>query len=265
MIDSSSSDETLAVAQGYGVDVVSIPRSSFNHGTTRERGRRVLGCDIVVMMTPDAYPRKGMLEKLIAPLLEGRAELSYARQVARSSASLFEAFPRAYNYPRSSHIRSQQDVKEWGVYSFFLSDSCAAYRNGVLDELGGFPEVLTAEDALVAAKALLAGYRIAYVAEAVVEHSHRYSLWQELTRHFDTGYMRRQYRPLFSSFGSDQRRGRSFVNTFLKRVVQEKPYLLPYAMVHIGAKFMGYWLGSHSLKSPLWWKRALSMQRHFWT
>lgn len=42
VIDSSSHDKTQEMAHSYGVEVVIIPKSEFNHGLTREKGRKIL-------------------------------------------------------------------------------------------------------------------------------------------------------------------------------------------------------------------------------
>ena len=34
---------------------------------------------------------------------------------------------------------------------------------------------------------ILAGYKVAYCAEATVRHSHNYTPWEEFRRYFDTG------------------------------------------------------------------------------
>ncbi|VCW13919.1 hypothetical protein BANRA_01245 [Escherichia coli] len=41
------------------------------------------------------------------------------------------------------------------------------------------------------AKAILAGYKVAYVADAVVKHSHNYSPIDEFKRYFDIGVFMR--------------------------------------------------------------------------
>lgn len=55
VIDSSSNDGTVELAASMGVEAIVIPQSEFNHGTTREMGRKLLGTDIICMLTQDAY------------------------------------------------------------------------------------------------------------------------------------------------------------------------------------------------------------------
>ena len=36
IVDSESTDDTVAAAKSFGLDVLTIPRKSFNHGATRQ-------------------------------------------------------------------------------------------------------------------------------------------------------------------------------------------------------------------------------------
>jgi rhamnosyltransferase len=256
VLDSSSTDETVEIARSMG---------EFNHGTTREKGRRHLGTSIVVMMTQDAYSTSPyMLEKLVEPLMTQKASVAYARQLPHQGAGFFGSFARTFNYPAVSHIRSLQDVSTYGVYTFFCSNSCAAYLNSALDEIGGFTPVLFGEDTVAVAKLLHKQHRIAYVAEAEVCHSHDYTLKQEFCRHFDIGLARRLYQDLLAIGGQDSQRGKAYVRILLQTLYREHPTWIPYALLQTGAKYLGYCLGRMSERAPTWWKRKLSSQKFYW-
>jgi len=266
IVNSSSQDGTIEIAQDLGLETLIIPREEFNHGTTREKARHYLGTDIVVMMTPDAYAKDvSMLEHLVAPIQKGIASVSYARQIPHEGANFFESFPRNFNYPEESHVRGIQDSDQWGAYTYFCSDSCAAWCNRALDSIGGFQSVLLGEDTIAVAKLLKEGHQIAYTAEAVVHHSHRYSLLDELRRHFDTGLARAQYREFIAPKSSDHQRGVQYVQHMLEYLAKEAPRQIPYACAQVGVKWLGYQLGSLSGKAPLWWKKLLTSQDFYWT
>jgi rhamnosyltransferase len=265
VIDSSSTDGTVELAKTMGVETLTIPKHAFNHGTTREKGRQHLKTPIVVMMTQDAYPASSaLLEQLVQPILHRQAAAAYARQLPHQGASLFAAFARAFNYPPTSHLRSLADIKTYGSYTFFCSNSCAAYDQSALDAIGGFPSVLFGEDTVVVAKLLHQRYRIAYVAEAQVYHSHDYTLKQEFCRHFDIGLARRSYQDLLAIGGSDTSRGKNYVRALLQDLWQKDPLRIPYACLQTIAKFFGYRIGRACLKAPLWLKKALSSQKFYW-
>lgn len=265
VVDSSSSDGTIDIAHRYGTETVVIPQSDFNHGTTREFARKHLNTDIICMFTQDAYlTDKDSLAHLVKPIIEKRASISYARQIPHEGAGFFEAFARQYNYPSASHVRGIDDVKHYGVYTFFCSDSCAAYSNQALEEIGGFEEVLLGEDTVATAKMLRRGHKIAYVAEARVKHSHRYSLLEEFQRHFDTGLARSWYSELLRCEGGDVRRGFGYAKALIVQLARQRPHLLPYACAHLLSKWAGYKIGNRSTRAPTWFKRALSSQKFYW-
>lgn len=244
VIDSSSPDNSVEVAKKLGADqVIVIPKNEFNHGATREKARRLLDVDIVVMATQDINPQQGALDKLIAPLISRSAALSYGRQIPHRGAGFFEAFPREYNYPEQGYLCGIEDLKEKGAHLFFCSNAFAAYDMKALNSIGGFCKGLFGEDTVAAAKLLYAGYNIAYVADAVVQHSHSFSLCQEFRRHFDIGLSRRHNEQLLQASHGDTQRGKNFAYKMLSTLARNKPFLLPYAIAHLGAKWLGYQLG----------------------
>jgi len=266
VIDSTSNDKTVNVAERLGAQIEIISRNEFNHGATREKSRKLINTDIVVMMTQDAYPNdKNMIEHLIKPLIHGEASISYARQIPQEGADIFESFPRNFNYPPKSHIRDISNVKEYGVFTFFCSNSCAAYINKALDEIGGYQPTLVWEDQFAVAKLLSKGHKIAYVAEAVVKHSHQYSLRQEFGRYFDTGYILAENSWFTDIVGSAEGRGKDYLVTLLKLLSKQHPYLIPYAIFNTFVKWVGYKVGYNSLRVPLWLKSLLSGQKHYWS
>lgn len=264
VVNSSSQDGTVEMAEKIGAETLIIPRKEFNHGTTREKARKYLGTDIVVMMTPDAYfINEHMLEILVAPLIEKKVSVSYARQLPHENAHFFEAFSRLFNYPEKGHIRDLKELHLYQVYMFFCSNSCCAWLNQALDTIGGFEPVLLGEDTVALAKLLKKGHRVAYQAEALVKHSHRYTLKQEFQRHFDTGLARRQYETILEKL-KDSQRGKKYVKEMFKKLVKEKPYLLPYAFLQTFIKWCGYQLGRKCLYAPKWVKQICSSQDFYW-
>ena len=266
IIDSSSSDGTVNIAKKLGVEVIVIPQSDFNHGATREMARKHLNTDIVIMMTQDAIPENPeFLARLIKPLQDDETiSVSYARQLPHHGADIFEAFPREFNYTAEPEVRSIQDLIKYGVFTFFCSDSCSAYKNAALDEIGGFQNVIVSEDYYAVAAMLQKGYKIAYAADSEVRHSHRYTLKQEFQRYFDTGYVRAQNPEVQKRVGNAENRGAGLVKALLIRVLKEKPWLIPYAIIQSGAKWLGYRAGYHSQAIPKSWKIKLSSQKSYW-
>jgi len=76
-----------------------------------------------------------------------------------------------------------ENARHRGFKAIFFSNSFGAYRRKALEEVGGFPkDVNFGEDTVVAGHLLLAGWKIAYAADAEVYHSHSYSICEEFQR-----------------------------------------------------------------------------------
>jgi rhamnosyltransferase len=264
VMDSSSTDGTVALAKRLGAEVHILPRAEFNHGATREKARKLLATDIVVLLTQDVIPEADFIAELIKPIRCGETVAAYSRQLPHLGAEFFEAFPREFNYPATGNVRSISDTSKHGVYAFFCSDSAAAYSNEALDRIGGFEPTLTNEDYFAVARLLRAGGRIAYVAESRVRHSHRYTLEQEFRRYFDTGYVRAENGWVNDLAGHAEGRGALFAREMFGRLSRQAPLLIPYAFLQTAVKWIGYRVGYFSVRMPLWWCRWLSSQRYYW-
>ncbi len=266
VVNSSSTDGTVEEAERLGANTLIVPRDEFNHGTTREHARRALGTNIVIFLTPDAYPQStDFVEKITAPLRQGNASISYGRQLARPDADFIEAFTRTFNYPPHSHERSFNDWPKYGSYTHFCSNSCAAWSQAALDSIGGFESTLVSEETIATAKLLRRGHRIAYAADATVLHSHPTSLIADFKRQFDIGYARAAFRSLLLRDEPDERRGRAFARSLIRACLANRSLLLPYACADLAAKYLGYRLGMLGSNLPSVVRRAVSGQDYYWS
>ncbi len=155
------------------VQDVKIPPYEFNHANTRNLALHY-EADFYLFMTQDAMPCDGFLvENLLQAFEDPDVVVAYARQIPYENADAIEVFARTTNYPPISRVKSQSDLPVLGIKTFFCSDSCAMYKAHYFKEVGGFTKDLcTNEDMEFAARAIMDGKKIAYVAEAKVYHSH---------------------------------------------------------------------------------------------
>jgi len=264
ILDSFSSDNTLEICGRYNCEIKTINKNEFNHGLTRELGRKLVDCDVVIFMTQDAIPLdSNMFNVLVEPLINEKASVSYARQLPNENANIFESFPREYNYGDNSHIRSIQDVDVFGVYTFFCSNSCAAWSNSALDNIGGFKKTLTNEDYFACAEILKNKGKVAYMSKAIVTHSHNYSLKEEFQRMFDTGYVRAERPWVQDVVGTVNKRGMIYFTKLIKRLLIYKIYLIPYAILVTISKWLGFKIGYSALNFPISIKKKLSGQSYY--
>jgi len=147
----------------------------------------------------------------------------------------------------------------------FSSDSFAAYRASALTAVGSFPEdCYFAEDQVVAARLLLAGWKLAYVADAQVIHSHGYSLVEDFKRNFDVGVFHATNPWLLREFGSAERAGLGFVASELRYLLNCAPWSIVSALLRTLVKYAGYRIGRKHAALSVAWKVHLSMQPYHW-
>jgi len=184
-IDSESTDKTKELLMRYHIQFESIKQKEFNHGATREKLRKLLNTDIVVFITQDVWFEDAqVILKLIEPIIEGKCQIAYAQQLPRKYATAIEQLECEFFYPESSELRVQNQLTAFGEPSFFSSNSCCAYDNNVLNEIGGFPETDFMEDWIVASRVLKSGGKILYNSEARVFHSHKPSIYNSFNRSY---------------------------------------------------------------------------------
>lgn len=265
VIDSSSNDGTLHTAAALGCATLSIPRSDFSHGGTRNAAALAARGDILMFLTQDALPVDAdFARELLRPLRDGRAVASHARQIAYPGASLRERLTRDFNYPNADSVRTGEDAARLGVGAYFFSNVASAVRVDVFRELGMFdPAVIMNEDMLFCAAALDAGLSVAYAARAKVFHSHDYGALQTFRRYFDVGvfFSRHFARPGLALHGRGKRYTLCLLGDLLRaRAVKE----FFGALVETGAKFLGYKLGRGERLFPVALKRKMSLHHGFW-
>jgi len=267
VVDSSSSDRTVEIAKSFGAKVFMVRKEDFDHGGTRTLAGKAEKADILVYMTQDTTPFDNhSIENIIRPFEDQGVAASYGRQLPYPGAEEFGTHLRLFNYPDVSYTVSLEDRKTLGIRTAFLSNSFAAYRRKALDEIDWFKEkLIMGEDTHAGARMLLAGYKIAYVADALVYHSHNYSVLQEFKRYFDIGVFHQSERWIIDEFGKAEGEGIRYMQSlfaFLRR--RKKYYLIPEGIVRNTLKYIGYKLGQNYDKLPAAMIHTCSMHANFW-
>ena len=211
VVDSNSKDGTLGQAQSCAWNTLSLGERAFNHGGTRQWAIERIEADVefVVLMTQDALlATPDALCRLLKPFANESVGAVYGRQLPHADATLLAAQARFFNYPNSSFVNTFEDRARLGLKAAFCSNSFAAYRLTHFKAVGGFPKhVIMGEDMWVAARMLMAGFKVAYASEALVYHSHNHSFKEEFQRYFDTGVFHAQAPWLLENFGSVKSEG----------------------------------------------------------
>jgi len=243
---------TTLERQVHNITVKHLSKREFDHGRTRNQGVKLSKADVFVMMTQDAIPAdEYLIERLLSRLRQEKAAAAYARQLPTKESGEIERYTRAFNYPAKSCVKTREDLPKLGIKTFFCSNVCAAYDRETFDRLGGFVNhTIFNEDMLYAAKAVEAGCRIAYAADACVYHSHDYTHRQQFHRNFDLGVSQAEHPEVFAKYPSESegiRMVKGLVAYLRKNGMRNK---IPHVIIQSAFKYAGYLCGKQYRRLP---------------
>src|SRR5215217_3442983 len=199
VVDSGSTDGSLAIAERHGARIVRIAKAEFSHGGTRNRMMELAEGDHVAFITQDATPAH---DGWLAALLEGfeaaeEVALVFGPHEARPDASHMIKCEMERHFATFGEEGRTLDVQRLG----HSAAEIAAYRrfpgrltffsdvNGCVAKAAWrripYREVPYAEDQLLGREMIEAGYAKVYHPDARVLHSHDYPPGQFLRRYFD--------------------------------------------------------------------------------
>ncbi|HUQ42945.1 MAG TPA: glycosyltransferase family 2 protein [Candidatus Limnocylindria bacterium] len=164
VVDSGSTDATLAIARRFPVEIHTIEPEQFSFGRSLNIGCRAATGDLLVFASAHVTPvYDTWLAELTAPFADPKVALAYGRQQGNESTKYSEHRVMARWFPAKSTARQKHP---------FSNNANAAVRRSIW-ETQPYDEDLTGlEDLDWAKKALEAGHAIAYVATAPVVHAH---------------------------------------------------------------------------------------------
>lgn len=164
VVDSGSTDATLAIASRYPVKSLSINKDDFSFGYSLNVGCRAATGEFLVIVSAHVYPvHKDWLEQLLTPFAEEKVALVYGKQRGNEMTNFSEhqVFAKWFS-----------DHSDWNQGHPFCNNANAAIRR-TLWERFPYDETLTGlEDLAWARQVAGAGYRIAYEVNAEVVHVH---------------------------------------------------------------------------------------------
>lgn len=164
VVDSGSTDATLAIAARYPVRILHIRPEEFSFGRSLNLGCREARGDYIVIASAHVYPvYDDWIEQLVAPFADPRIGLVYGKQRGDASTRYAEHRVFAHWFPERSDFNQQHP---------FCNNANAAVRRAIWAELP-YDESLTGlEDVDWANRAMRLGWRVAYNAEAEIVHLH---------------------------------------------------------------------------------------------
>jgi glycosyltransferase involved in cell wall biosynthesis len=167
VVDSGSTDETVAIAEAAGCTVLHIAKSEFSFGRALNLGCTAARGKILLFASAHVYPvYNTYIEHIISAFDRDGVAIAYGRQVGDERTKFSESRVMMKWYPT-------QNI--WDQGHPFSNNANAAVLRSAWQE-SPYDEGLTGlEDLDFAKKAMARGHKIAYVADAPVVHVHEES------------------------------------------------------------------------------------------
>ncbi|HKP90880.1 MAG TPA: glycosyltransferase family A protein [Thermoleophilaceae bacterium] len=219
--DSGSTDGTREFALEQGARVVDVPPGEFSHSATRNLLMEHSSGDHVAFLTDDAVPAtERWLERLVAAFsLDPDVALSYGPYIPYPDAPAMVARELTEFFASLSpdgRIRIDRGLREEdrrpGPVAFFTSANGCVARWAW--ERAPFPPVGSGEDHGLAVALMSTGLAKAYVPDAGVVHSHRYTTLGWFRRFFD------EFRSLREVYGHVEEIGVGYTLGTIRRNVR---------------------------------------------
>jgi rhamnosyltransferase len=178
VVDSGSTDRTLQIVSEYPCKLLHVAATSYFPGSVLNMAMEQADGDIVVFQNSDVVPlNKFALGRLVGAFDDDNISAAYARQVPR---------PEAWGFVRRDYdvsFPAEDSSPSW----ITLSLPFAAMRKSAWEERQFYTDAWASEDTEWGKWASENGRLIKYVHDAVVMHSHNYTLRQLYGRRFVEG------------------------------------------------------------------------------
>lgn len=244
VIDSGSTDGTLAIGQNFPVKIVCIKPEEFHHGRTRNLGAEQASGRTLVYITQDALPlHDNWLHKLTDDLKMPQVAMVVGRQVPWPTTKPPEKFFYSYYFPEHK-IEVAHGASDYYRDNMFISNVNLAIRKDVWQQFKFSEDIVLAEDKEFAKRILLAGWKIVYQPDAVVYHAHDFSLRSIFQRSVDAG--------IALSQGVNVPRSKNWGIGRLGYFIKEARYImanqgrrkwLPYSIAYEASRLLGVAMG----------------------
>jgi rhamnosyltransferase len=178
LVDSGSTDATLDIARQYPCRVIQIAATEYFPGAVLNKAIQQAQGELLVFQNSDVVPlAPNALEQLLAPLEKGQADAAFARQLPRPEAHTWVQRDYSLAFP------PQGVPPAWMVYSLPF----AAMKRAAWERHPFYEDAWGSEDTEWGHWARQNGLVARYVPEALVMHSHNYTLRQLYGRRFIEG------------------------------------------------------------------------------
>lgn len=198
ILDSESTDDTLKQIKNVDnpiVRVIKIPKSTFNHGLTRNYGAKIAEAKYVFFFTQDVeILSKDIFTRVLQDFKATQAMVVFGQQIPREKTPLLQRIESTTYFDQLNRFIDEkglviQSIKKPFVrYSndskilwWFLSDVCACYRKDYLLKYP-FKKTGYGEDILFGRDIIMKGDIKLYDSKIRVRHSHTLSYLEYFRR-----------------------------------------------------------------------------------
>ena len=178
VVDNGSRDGSREAAAAVAQRVLDVPRDEYVPGRVLNQAMRATTGEVVIFLNSDCpLQRPDSLRVLLTGLKPG-VVACFGRQIPRPDCHALHARDTEHTFG---------DGSRQARWRHCFSMAFSAVRRSAWEERP-FDETLAySEDIDWTWRCRLAGGQVAYVPQAVVEHSHNYTLAQSYRRHFGEG------------------------------------------------------------------------------
>jgi rhamnosyltransferase len=178
-LDNESTDGTREELLKYTDAIETIPRGTYVPGRVLNRGMAMSTGELVVFLNSDCTPQhKEWLRNLLQGFDTDRTAAVFGRQIPRPDCHPLLAKDTEDTY--GDGLRQQS-------WRHCFSMAASAIRRSVWKDMPFREEIQYSEDIDWTWRARQKGWNIRYVPDAVVMHSHNYTLKQFYRRHYGEG------------------------------------------------------------------------------
>lgn len=176
LVDSGSTDGTVAIAERFGCRIQHITREAFSFGRSLNIGCEAAFGEILVITSGHCVPAdEHWLQRLCQPILNGQAEYVYGRQLGGVDSHFSERRIFHKYFPEHSAIPQE---------GCFCNNANSALRKSAWERYRFDEELTGLEDLELSQRLVNGGGRVAYVADAAVLHHHS-ETWPQVRRRFE--------------------------------------------------------------------------------
>lgn len=175
LVDSGSTDGTVAIAEQFGAAITHIPPSEFTFGRALNWGCEQAKGEVLVFVSAHVYPLDpSWLAKLIEPFSDDDVALSYGGQTGDHRSNFAEIRLLEAWFPDEPNPDQSEP---------FCNNANCAVRRSVWQELGYDESLPGLEDIAFGRQVLETNRRISYVPDARIAHVHEEGFRQTLNRY----------------------------------------------------------------------------------